>query len=390
MVVIEFTDGINRKYEVKTNKKGEFIQIGLAPGNYKVTASFEGLGAESFPVRVRLGDPPKLKFKLGAATGADQGGRRQGRGPEEGVRRGRGAQQGRQVRRGHRQVHRGLRHGPGLLRLLLQHRLQPRPEEGLRPGRGGVPEGHRDEGGLRRGLQRPGDGLQRPEEVRQGAGGELEGRRTGQRGRPGGRRQRRRGRRVQPGRHPLERRQDRRGGRALPEGDLHEAGPRRRALPARHGLREPGQAGRSGADVREVPGTGARPASSRRRPRACCRASRSRAGMEIPSRRDEIAAGLSAVRHRLARASRAGRPFAFFRQARGRLEDPPGRRRAGGLRRRAGATSARTASRRRWRRSPRRPICRSRGTWSATCSRTRPGRPRRRSPGSTRSTASTC
>ena len=70
VVVIEFTDGINRKYEVKTNKKGEFIQIGLAPGNYKVTASFEGLGSESFPVRVRLGDPQKLEFKLGASTGA--------------------------------------------------------------------------------------------------------------------------------------------------------------------------------------------------------------------------------------------------------------------------------------------------------------------------------
>ena len=69
-VVIEFTDGINRKYEVKTNKKGEFIQIGLAPGNYKVTASFEKMGEQSFPVRVRLGDPMKVNFILGAATGA--------------------------------------------------------------------------------------------------------------------------------------------------------------------------------------------------------------------------------------------------------------------------------------------------------------------------------
>ena len=32
-VLIEYTDGINRKYEVKTNKKGEFIQIGLQPGD---------------------------------------------------------------------------------------------------------------------------------------------------------------------------------------------------------------------------------------------------------------------------------------------------------------------------------------------------------------------
>ena len=79
-MTIEFTDGINRKYEVKTNKKGEFIQIGLAPGNYKATASFEKLGSESIPVRVRLGDPTKLEFKLGAATGVSEGRRRQGRG----------------------------------------------------------------------------------------------------------------------------------------------------------------------------------------------------------------------------------------------------------------------------------------------------------------------
>jgi tetratricopeptide (TPR) repeat protein len=70
LVVIEYTDGINRKYEVKTNKKGEFIQIGLAPGNYKATASFENLGNQSFPVRVRLGDPTKVNFALGAASGA--------------------------------------------------------------------------------------------------------------------------------------------------------------------------------------------------------------------------------------------------------------------------------------------------------------------------------
>jgi len=67
-VLIEYTDGINRKYEVKTNKKGEFIQIGLQPGGYKVTASFENLGSQSFPVRVRLGDPVKVNFKLGGGA----------------------------------------------------------------------------------------------------------------------------------------------------------------------------------------------------------------------------------------------------------------------------------------------------------------------------------
>ena len=72
LVLIEYTDGINRKYDVKTNKKGEFIQIGLAPGNYKATASFEKMGDQSFPVRVRLGDPTKVNFILGAGSGASK------------------------------------------------------------------------------------------------------------------------------------------------------------------------------------------------------------------------------------------------------------------------------------------------------------------------------
>jgi tetratricopeptide (TPR) repeat protein len=66
-VVIEFADGMNRKYEVKTNKKGEFIQIGLSPGNYKVTASKEGVGAQAFDARVRLGTPVELNFVLAPA-----------------------------------------------------------------------------------------------------------------------------------------------------------------------------------------------------------------------------------------------------------------------------------------------------------------------------------
>lgn len=69
VVVIEFTDGINRRYEVKTNKKGEFIQIGLAPGNYKVTATAQNLGEQSQSVRVRLGDPTKIDFVLGGGPG---------------------------------------------------------------------------------------------------------------------------------------------------------------------------------------------------------------------------------------------------------------------------------------------------------------------------------
>ena len=280
---------------------------------------------------------------------------------------------------------------PRLLRLLLQHRLHPHAEEGLRPGRGRVPEGHRAEAELRRRLQRAGDGLQRAEEVRQGAA------------RPARRRPSSPARPVRAGGGGggvdaeynqgvivWNAGQDRRGGRALPEGDLHEAGPRRRALPARHGLREPGQAGRSGADVREVPGARARRPVRGDGEGHPVAASRSRAGMAIPSRRDddrrESVGGSTPAGPR----ARAGRPVAFLRPPGRRLEDPSGRGRAGRLRagqvefgeNRVQEALEKIAAIVRYRRS--------RGIWSATCSRTRRGRRPRRSPASTRSTASTC
>jgi tetratricopeptide (TPR) repeat protein len=63
-VTIEYTDGVSRKFEVKTNKKGEYIQIGLQPGNYRVTAQKDKVGAQSFDVRVRLGAAAEVNFQL--------------------------------------------------------------------------------------------------------------------------------------------------------------------------------------------------------------------------------------------------------------------------------------------------------------------------------------
>jgi len=67
-VTIEFKDGINRSYPGKTNKKGEYTQIGLPPGNYKVTAEKEKVGVQSQDCRVRLGETSEVNFKLDAAT----------------------------------------------------------------------------------------------------------------------------------------------------------------------------------------------------------------------------------------------------------------------------------------------------------------------------------
>jgi Flp pilus assembly protein TadD len=54
----------NRKAQTKTDRKGEFIQIGLASGEYKVTASKEGLGPETQPIRVQQGPNPPMTFTL--------------------------------------------------------------------------------------------------------------------------------------------------------------------------------------------------------------------------------------------------------------------------------------------------------------------------------------
>jgi tetratricopeptide (TPR) repeat protein len=74
-VTWEYMGGITRKGEVGPNKKGEFVQVGLQPGNYRFTATAEGYQSDSIELRIGLGDPTaipefKLKPKSGAAGGA--------------------------------------------------------------------------------------------------------------------------------------------------------------------------------------------------------------------------------------------------------------------------------------------------------------------------------
>jgi tetratricopeptide (TPR) repeat protein len=63
-ITIEFSEGVNRKQETKTNKKGEFVQIGLQTGAYKVTAEKEGVGSQMFEARVRIGQATEVNFLL--------------------------------------------------------------------------------------------------------------------------------------------------------------------------------------------------------------------------------------------------------------------------------------------------------------------------------------
>lgn len=68
-VTVEMTEGMSRKYELKTNKRGEFIQIGLQPGQYKITAEKDGM-SQSFPHRVRL-DMSEVNFVLKPGSTAE-------------------------------------------------------------------------------------------------------------------------------------------------------------------------------------------------------------------------------------------------------------------------------------------------------------------------------
>jgi tetratricopeptide (TPR) repeat protein len=64
-VEIDFQGGVTRHFETKTNKKGEFTQVGLQPGVYKFVAQKEGYQGVSNEARVSLGDPtylPDLKL----------------------------------------------------------------------------------------------------------------------------------------------------------------------------------------------------------------------------------------------------------------------------------------------------------------------------------------
>jgi tetratricopeptide (TPR) repeat protein len=69
-VVIEFKGGTNRKFQTKSDKRGEFVQLLTESGEYMVTASADKVGTQSAPVRVRLGAPSDVTITLTPGSGA--------------------------------------------------------------------------------------------------------------------------------------------------------------------------------------------------------------------------------------------------------------------------------------------------------------------------------
>ena len=66
-VLIEATEA-NRKAETKTNRNGEFLQVGLASGRYTVTVTKDKLKAVQ-PANVSQGTPVELSFQLSPTSG---------------------------------------------------------------------------------------------------------------------------------------------------------------------------------------------------------------------------------------------------------------------------------------------------------------------------------
>ena len=66
-VLIEAAEA-NRKAETKTNRNGEFLQVGLASGRYNVTVTKDKLKAVQ-PANVSQGTPVELSFQLSPTSG---------------------------------------------------------------------------------------------------------------------------------------------------------------------------------------------------------------------------------------------------------------------------------------------------------------------------------
>jgi tetratricopeptide (TPR) repeat protein len=73
VITLEFQGGVSRKMETKTNKKGEFTQVGMYPGAYRITASKDGYQPAVIDYRIPMGEPtylPDIKMLSKAAAQA--------------------------------------------------------------------------------------------------------------------------------------------------------------------------------------------------------------------------------------------------------------------------------------------------------------------------------
>jgi len=72
-ILFEAVDA-NRKTQTKTDKNGQFLQVGLQSGAYKITASKDGVGTQTLNSNVRQGPNQELSFSIAPASAAGAAG----------------------------------------------------------------------------------------------------------------------------------------------------------------------------------------------------------------------------------------------------------------------------------------------------------------------------
>ena len=63
-VTIEAMEGGNRKLATKTDRRGEFVQLGLQSGGYRVSSTVDKLGTGFVDVRIRVGQTSEVNIRL--------------------------------------------------------------------------------------------------------------------------------------------------------------------------------------------------------------------------------------------------------------------------------------------------------------------------------------
>jgi tetratricopeptide (TPR) repeat protein len=77
-IIFDYQGGVTRrmgeKGEIKTNKKGEYAQVGMPPGAYKIEISKDGYQGAAFEARITLGEATQLpEVKLMSRAAAQAG-----------------------------------------------------------------------------------------------------------------------------------------------------------------------------------------------------------------------------------------------------------------------------------------------------------------------------
>ena len=202
-IVIEFADGVNRKFEVKTDRRGEFIQIGLQTGSYKVTATADKLGTMTQTQRVALGKPAEFNFAfVPGAAGADPAAVAKAtelkKNFDEGVAASKANNQDLAIEK----FTAAAAASPNCFDCYYNIGFAYSQKKDEKQAETAWLKALEIKPDYTRGPQRAGHALQQPEALRRSGGDEREG------GHGGRRLRRQRGRGLQPGHHPLEPGQD--------------------------------------------------------------------------------------------------------------------------------------------------------------------------------------